>query len=536
MGISLGLHIMPGVTKFAVDAGYSITVDGDAIQLADIVDISRLSHGGAICPGCTFYQLNMSKRGAQQWYDAYYQQLAGWAVTFVKADFLPAKIDSDNIRGMANAITKTNTGITLSIHGVSSPEEAARVGPQVNMYRITSDVHDSWNAVRSGFAASTEYAGHGLEGAPGLQGHSWPNHDMLPLGYQKAPNGQNYSNPNGLSLAEQRTLITLWGITRSPLIYGGKLSNMTDETVSLLTKHEVLLLNQNATAPPRSLDSSSVSVFVDAHSDAHLGYQGLGYTVAPCNSSDDRQRWNASKLKTQGQRGRVTPATSAVNVHKSFDKNGTWQQVCMRLMVYSHNCQNMNWTKMDLMDCHINNCDGNSILWNLPALSGEAGPITSELTGHCLTVDENDKISTEPCLGQTLSSRQAWKLQPSGDGPAEIAIVDASSGKCFAETLPTSVDPATVWVGVVNELTFVALFNTGDADATVAVAMAELGLSPRPSQAPNRTYFVRDVWEPSHPARQVAGTSILDARVTARGVVLYEVSATSASSSTEAHH
>ena len=68
--------------------------------------------------------------------------------------------------------------------------------------------------MRGGFAASTAYAGHGLEGAPGLQGRSWPNHDMLPLGFQKKPNGANYSRPNGLSLDEQRTLMTLWGITR----------------------------------------------------------------------------------------------------------------------------------------------------------------------------------------------------------------------------------------------------------------------------------------------------------------------------------
>jgi hypothetical protein len=26
--------------------------------------------GGAICPGCTFYQLNMTRPGAQQWYEA----------------------------------------------------------------------------------------------------------------------------------------------------------------------------------------------------------------------------------------------------------------------------------------------------------------------------------------------------------------------------------------------------------------------------------------------------------------------------------
>ena len=72
MGIGLGLHLMPGATQFAVAAGYK--VPGTQIKLSDVVDYSRHSHGGAICPGCTFYELNMSKSGAQQWYDSYYEQ------------------------------------------------------------------------------------------------------------------------------------------------------------------------------------------------------------------------------------------------------------------------------------------------------------------------------------------------------------------------------------------------------------------------------------------------------------------------------
>ena len=132
MGIKLGLHLMPGVAKLAVEAGLTVPGRPD-VRLADIVDYSRMSHGGAICPGCNFYQLNMSKDGAQDWYDAYYAQLAEWQIGFVKADFLPAETDHDNIQAMARAIRKSGGAITLSIHGVSSAEEAAAIGPFVNM-------------------------------------------------------------------------------------------------------------------------------------------------------------------------------------------------------------------------------------------------------------------------------------------------------------------------------------------------------------------------------------------------------------------
>ena len=183
MGISLGLHLMPGVSKFVVEANWTITLRGDAgtkVPLSQLIDPTRQSHGGAICPGCTFFQLNMSRAGSQQWYDEYYQQLAQWGIRFIKADFLPAERDADNIQAIAAAITKSQGQIALSIHGVSTPDEARAIGKYVNMYRITSDVHDNWGAERSGFAASTEYASQGLEGAAGLGGRSWPNHGNCP--------------------------------------------------------------------------------------------------------------------------------------------------------------------------------------------------------------------------------------------------------------------------------------------------------------------------------------------------------------------
>jgi hypothetical protein len=532
LGLSLGLHLMPGAAKFAVDAGYR--VPGTAIRLADVVDYTRQSHGGAICPGCTFYQLNMSKPGAKAWYDAYYAQLAGWGIKFIKADFLPAETDADNIRAMGAAITKSEAGMVLSIHGVSSPAEAKAIGSDVNMYRVTSDVHDSWGAVRSGFAASTEYAARGLIGAPGLNGRSWPNHDMLPLGLQKPPNGSPYPRPNGLSLDEQRTLMTLWSISRSPLIYGGRLDNMSQQTVELLTHPAVIALSQNATQPPTPIfppkklpplrephhpdqpPAAASSGGVGGGGGVRLGYQGLGYSLSSCNSSDVRQRWNASLLPAHvddsgGSGSSVTAegvdgeasvvGGGGVNLHKSYDKNGTVQQVCMRLMVYNNNCVSRNWTKMDLMDCSISHCGGASIRWILPApptaggnlqqptqaqrqMQGQ-GRIVSELTEHCLTSDATGHVAVAPCLPAAASYARADRTEPHADRPQphpheakapaaaaataagqewrvapatgpdagadEISIVDVASGQCLTETLPIApAEIATIWMSHVR--------------------------------------------------------------------------------------
>ena len=66
MGLGLGLHLMPGVSQFAVRAGGTVP-NMPSIKLADIIDPSRLSHAGAICGGCQFYQLDMNKTGSQEW-------------------------------------------------------------------------------------------------------------------------------------------------------------------------------------------------------------------------------------------------------------------------------------------------------------------------------------------------------------------------------------------------------------------------------------------------------------------------------------
>jgi hypothetical protein len=52
MGISLGLHLMPGVSSFVVDAGHTITLagSGEKVALAALVDPARRSHGPG-CPG-----------------------------------------------------------------------------------------------------------------------------------------------------------------------------------------------------------------------------------------------------------------------------------------------------------------------------------------------------------------------------------------------------------------------------------------------------------------------------------------------------
>jgi hypothetical protein len=63
---------------------------------------------------------------------------------------------------------------------------------------------------------------------------------MLPLGIV------GMGRPTKLTRDEQYTLMTLWCIARSPLIFGGDMTKLDSFTLGLLTNPEVLAVNQDS--------------------------------------------------------------------------------------------------------------------------------------------------------------------------------------------------------------------------------------------------------------------------------------------------
>jgi len=71
-------------------------------------------------------------------------------------------------------------------------------------------------------------------------GH-FPDADMLPLGII------DFNRPTKFTKDEQYTLMSLWAIGRSPLIFGGDMTKLDDLTKELLTNPEMLKVNQEST-------------------------------------------------------------------------------------------------------------------------------------------------------------------------------------------------------------------------------------------------------------------------------------------------
>jgi hypothetical protein len=231
MGLKLGVHLLRGIPRKAVDRDLPILGAGvGASAIANRSDVCRWNPD--------MYGVDMSKPGAQAYYDSLFELLASWGVDFVKVDDLSTPYHRAEIEAIRKAIDRCGRPMVFSTSpGPTGPEHGAHIETHANMWRISDDFWDNWNALKEQFERLdrwTEFRGPG----------HWPDADMLPLGAVR----QGQSNPwTNFTHDEQVTLMSLWSIARSPLILGGDLPKNDEFTLKLLTNDEVLAVDQHST-------------------------------------------------------------------------------------------------------------------------------------------------------------------------------------------------------------------------------------------------------------------------------------------------
>ncbi|MBO9733250.1 MAG: glycoside hydrolase family 27 protein, partial [Chitinophaga sp.] len=221
------IHMMRGIPRQAVERNTPVL--GTSYRAADIADRT------STCPwNPDMYGVDMSKPGAQAYYDSLMQQLADWGVDFVKVDDLARPYHQAEVEAIRKAIDRTGRPIVLSISPGETPLSAGpHVSTHANMWRISDDFWDQWPLLLAQFKRLHDWTPYRIAGA-------WPDADMLPLGLVE------FGRPTRFTRDEQYTLMTLWSIARSPLIHGGDLTRTDDFTWSLLTNDEVLAVNQRS--------------------------------------------------------------------------------------------------------------------------------------------------------------------------------------------------------------------------------------------------------------------------------------------------
>ncbi len=228
-GLKFGIHLLRGIPRQAVHENTAIK--GTKFRAADIANTN------STCPwNGDMYGVDMSKPGAQEYYDSIFELVATWDVDLVKVDDLSRPYHKAEIEAIRKAIDRTGRKIVFSTSPGETPvAEGAHVARHANQWRISDDFWDNWKALMEQFTRC-----HNWEPFIG-PGH-FPDADMLPLGTLDL--GKRKSN---FTRDEQFTLMTLWSIFRSPLIMGGDLTKLDAFTQSLLTNPEVIAVNQNST-------------------------------------------------------------------------------------------------------------------------------------------------------------------------------------------------------------------------------------------------------------------------------------------------
>lgn len=248
-GMKFGIHIMRGIPRQAVAMNTQILgTKYFAKDVAEIYDTCKWNNN--------MYGVDASKPGAQAYYNSLFKLYASWGVDFVKVDDISSPTyHAAEIRLIRNAIDACGRKMVLSLScGEAFMSYAHHMEANANMYRISIDFWDEWKDVLHMFDLVYMWQTFIGDG-------TWPDADMIPIGklcltgFPVRRQPANY-DPNTyskrehfsfLTREEQKTLMSLWCMVRSPLIWGGDPIQSTSEDYAMLSNQELLYINQNST-------------------------------------------------------------------------------------------------------------------------------------------------------------------------------------------------------------------------------------------------------------------------------------------------
>ncbi|MFK0158993.1 alpha-galactosidase [Streptomyces sp. NPDC090499] len=263
MGLRFGLHIMRGIPRRAVEAG--LPVLGTEFTAADVADT------GSVCPwNSDNFGLDHDHPGAQAYYDSQVAQFAVWGVDFVKADDMLFPYHEREIAAYARAIERSGRPIELSLSPGTDMSLARldHLREHATMWRVCDDLWDRWEDVEAQFARMARWA-------PWQGERGWADADMLPLGHIGIRAERGADRQSRLTRPEQVSLLTLWLISRSPLMMGGDLPTSAPETIALLTNDEALDVLWHSTGNQEVLRERDLVLWTARDTDGHTRYAAV---------------------------------------------------------------------------------------------------------------------------------------------------------------------------------------------------------------------------------------------------------------------
>ena len=360
------------------------------------------------------------------------QKYAEWGVDYLKYDncYNNGIKSLDRYPKMRDALNSTGRPIFYSLCQWGE-EDVPTWGKSVgNSWRTTGDISDKWNSMIKIIDIndkSYQYAGPG----------GWNDPDMLEIG-----NG-------GMTIAEYRTHMNLWCISKAPLLIGCDITQMSDEIKEILTNPEVIAINQDS-----------------------LGEQGRKIKITEIKLPDDYDPiLKESELEIIECNGRKEQKWY-INKDGSIKNNN--ENFCIDIP----NCAEYD-TKVSTYSCHINDksycSESKNQMWTY-----SNGNIISQMNStKCLDVynHKGPSVQTYTCDG---SESQKWEYD-------EEQHTLKTNGKCLSSLVNTEVTE--VWAGNLSDGTYaVLLLNRASIAANVEITWKEIGFKENGAK-------LRELWE-----------------------------------------
>jgi alpha-galactosidase len=139
-GLKFGIHIMREISREAVEK--NLPIKGTKFHAADVADKVN------VCKWRDMedtYGVDMSKPGAQAYYDSIADPYASWGVDYVKADDMSRPYRGPEIHALSVALRKTGRPIVLSLSPGPAPvDQYDDLKANAQLWRISNDFWDRW--------------------------------------------------------------------------------------------------------------------------------------------------------------------------------------------------------------------------------------------------------------------------------------------------------------------------------------------------------------------------------------------------------
>jgi hypothetical protein len=444
-GLKFGIHLMRGIPRQAV--ADNIPILGTTYRANQVNNSTTASWLNLM------WGLNMTHPGAQAYLDSVFALYASWGVDYVKIDDIAAPTYRQaEVEGYRLAIQRSGRPMVISLSPGPTPLTAGpHVGANAHMWRVVNDLWDNWASLDALFDRLRDWTPYRATGA-------WPDPDMIPIGRLSKQGPVGSPRYSALTPDEQRTMMTLWSITRSPLMWGGNLVENRAAELALMTNSAVIAVDQNS-ANNRQLYGGAQPVWtadVPGSADKYVALfnRGSGSVGVSVNLSDlgigsatATDLWSGAALGTfNGTFSRTLPS------HGAGLYRLTPQSTVPPSTPYTLTARHSG----KLADVfNASTADGANVVqwaangqtnqqWRFVDLGGGFFQVVSANSGKCLDVfggtgatGDGVRVVQWAC---GTGTNQHWRLQDAGSG--YLQLIARHSNKCLQVANASTADGA----------------------------------------------------------------------------------------------